>query len=64
MIPSDELKNTGTFPKKQLEASMQSELHQRGIRTLCDFVDEDSIGEVLGRAEVSFSQLKVLSYLF
>lgn len=54
MIPSDELKNTGTFPKKQLEASMQSELHQRGIRTLCDFVDEDSIGEVLGRAEVSF----------
>lgn len=35
------------------------ELQQRGIKTLGDFVDEESIREVTQRAEISFEQLKV-----
>jgi hypothetical protein len=35
------------------------ELQQRGIKNLGDFVDEESIKEVSGRAEQSFTQLNV-----
>lgn len=54
-VQDSHMKNTGSsFPKDSSSSAVQLELKQRGIKTLCDFVDEESIREVTGRAEMSF----------
>lgn len=55
-MPDSELASTGCF---QRQSQVHVDLRQRGITTLGDFVDEESIGEVASRAEISFEQLKV-----
>lgn len=50
-VPDSELASTGCFHR---QSQVHVDLRQRGITTLGDFVDEESIGEVSGRAEISF----------
>jgi hypothetical protein len=40
---------------------LRQTLEQGGIKTLSDFVDQESINEVVTRATISFQQLKVRS---
>ena len=55
-VPDSDVASTGCF---QRQSQVHVDLRQRGITTLGDFVDEESIGEVSSRAEISFEQLKV-----
>ena len=51
----DEMENS------QTSAMLRQTLEQGGIKTLSDFVDQESINEVVTRATISFQQLKVRS---
>lgn len=43
----------------QSSAMLRQTLTQGGIKTLSDFVDQESINEVVTRATISFQQFKV-----
>ncbi|TNV84398.1 hypothetical protein FGO68_gene5048 [Halteria grandinella] len=57
---SDGLKAPDKKGADNMTSSVHEELKQRGIHTLWDFVDEESIREVTGRAEITYQQLQIV----